>query len=49
MYDETGKDPTLTVNPLEIKAVLYKRSTALSASVLSGAFLHAAYKTKHNR
>lgn len=41
-----GEVFTLTVNPLEIKAVSYKRSTALLASVLSGAFLHAAYRKK---
>jgi len=32
----------LTENPLEICAVSYKSSTALFASLLSGAFLQAA-------
>jgi len=32
-----------TVKPLEIIAVSYKRSTTLVASLLSGAFLQAAF------
>jgi hypothetical protein len=35
----------LTVYPLEIRAVSYNSSTALLASVLSGSFLQAAFKS----
>jgi len=42
LYEKVKFYIALTENPLEIRAVSYKRSTALLASLLSGAFLQAA-------
>lgn len=39
----------LTVKPLDIKAVSYKRSIALVASSSSGELLYAAYINHQNR